>query len=672
MVRNAFFLSLLISVANAQQYTISTVAGVGLQPFTGAGAPAVKAALMEPIWVAVDSAGNTFVSDRYYHQVFRIDANGTITVYAGSGGPGYSGDGGPAAAAQLYNPSGLAFDAAGNLYIADNGNGVVRQVTPGGTISTFASVVADGVALDTAGNLYLTQTGFNDVMMVNTAGAISAIAGVGVPGFAGDGGPATAAELYAPAGIKVDKAGNIYVADSLNNRIRKITPAGVISTFAGTGASGLSGDGARATAATLATPSDIAIDAAGQIYIADASNFRVRLVDTAGLIHDFAGGGTSFGDGPAALALLEDPTGIAVDNAGDVVTTLKIGKQVKRITAKGAVTTVAGVGPSTSGGDNIGATAAALLEPFGIVSDGAGNLYVSDVIDTRIRKVSASGTITTVAGNGLFGSSANNGLPAEVGEPTGLAMDGNGNLYYCQGEESLVRVITPQDVVKTDAGGGPANSLGDGGSATTASLRVPLGVAADGAGNLYIADTYNNRIRRVDNQGNITTFAGMGAGGYSGDNGPATSAQLYEPYQLAFDSSGNLYVADEGNNRIREIAPNGTITTVAGNGVLGFAGDGGPANAAAIAAPTGIAVDAAGNLYIACYLSATIRMVSAATGVISTIAGTGSAGFGGDGGPATGAQLTAPLSLALDGSGNIYFTDQGNYRVRMLTPAPSQ
>jgi hypothetical protein len=223
--------------------------------------------------------------------------------------------------------------------------------------------------------------------------------------------------------------------------------------------------------------------------------------------------------------------------------------------------------------------------------------------------------------------------------------------------------------VDTVAGGGPENTLGDGASALGAALRVPLGVVVDGAGNLYIADSENNRIRRVDTQGNITTIAGTGAPGYGGDGGPATSAQLYEPYQLAIDSNGDLFIADEGNNRIREITPDGTIATVAGNGVRAYGGDGGPANSAQLDAPTGVAVDSAGNLYISA--AASIRMVSAATGVITTIAGTGSVGFGGDGGPATAALLYEPLSLALDGSGNIYFTDDGNYRVRMLTPVPS-
>ena len=268
MPRSLCFLWLLIPLASAQQYTISTVAGSGLQPFAGAGGPALRAALIEPIWVAADSSGNTFVSDRYYHQIFRIDASGTISVYAGSGGPGYSGDGGPATAAQLDNPAGLAIDSSGDLFIADNGNGVVREVTPNGTISTFASVLADGLAVDAAGNLYFTQTGLHAIQTIDPTGStIKAIAGTGAPGYSGDGGQATVAQLDGPAGIKVDKAGNLFVADSLNNRIRKITPGGVISTFAGTGIAGLGGDGARATAAPLSSPNDVAIDAQGGLYI---------------------------------------------------------------------------------------------------------------------------------------------------------------------------------------------------------------------------------------------------------------------------------------------------------------------------------------------------------------------------------------------------------------------
>jgi sugar lactone lactonase YvrE len=283
-------------------------------------------------------------------------------------------------------------------------------------------------------------------------------------------------------------------------------------------------------------------------------------------------------------------------------------------------------------------------------------VYVSDYADKRVRGILTSGTITTFAGDGLHDESADNTQAIEVGNPRQMAFDAAGNLYISCGPGNFVRRITPIGIVKTMAGGGPANVLGDRGLATGADLLFPTGVAVDAAGNIYFAEPKADRIRRVDTQGVITTIAGTGTPGYNGDGGPAKWAQLDTPYQIALDNNGNLYIADYGNNRIREITPDGTITTVAGNGVRGGLGDGGAATDAQLSSPTGIAVDAAGNLYIAG--SAKIRMVDAATGIITTIAGTGAVGFSGDG-PATQAQLSGPLSLALDGSGNICFTDLG-------------
>jgi uncharacterized protein (TIGR03437 family) len=668
-MRFLFSVLFLLPLASAQQYAISTVAGIGLAPFGGEGGAALNAHLIAPRGVAVDSAGNIFVSDLYYNQVFRISTSGAITTYAGTGQLGFSGDGGPATAAQLNQPGSLALDSAGNLYIADGGTGRVRKVSTDGTITTSAIVGASGVAVDTAGNLYISQSTMNVIHLVRPNGTDSIIAGNGKPGFSGDNGPATAAQLFTPLGLKVDAMGNVFVADSGNNRIRKITPQGIITTVAGSAQGGFAGDNLSATTARIFAPTDVGIDSKGNFYITDSNNSRIRVVSPTGIISTFAGGvsagatGTSLNDGPAEQAYLSYPAFLAIDGKGIIVTE-QIGRQVRRVTPQGTITTIAGLSPTASAENNIAATSATLLGPYGVAIDGAGAIYISDTTDQRIKKVSTSGILTTFAGNGVFGSSPNGGPALIIGNPRGLAFDRTGNLYVSSGDGYLIRRITPNGTINTVAGGGTGS---DGGAAVGAQLQAPTGVVVDTAGNIYIADTGNERVRRVDTTGKISTIAGTGEPAYAGDNGPATAAKLFGPRQLALDRNGNLFIADAGNNRIRKITPAGTITTVAGSGATGLAGDGGPATAAQLNVGGGLAVDAAGNLYIT--TGSKIRRVDATTGVISTIAGTGVQGFSGDGGLATAAMLDAPNYLALDGSGNIYFTDLNNQRVRKLSPA---
>ncbi len=687
MIRTLPLLVCLLPAASAQFYNISTVAGIGRLPFSDGGGAAINAHLIQPRFAAADTAGNVFFSDSYYNQVFQISAAGTITVYAGTGQSGFGGDGGPATAAQISNPQGLAVDSAGNLYIAEFGNSRVRKVTPGGTISTVAgngqtSLSGDGgsatsaavgnpagVAIDAAGSLYVSQPNANAIRMVSSAGTISTLAGTGAAGYSGDGLQATAAMLFAPQGLTVDAAGNVYVADWQNNRIRKITPQGVITTVAGNGKNGFSGDGQQATAASLFFPLDVKTDSNGNLYVADASNGRVRLVNSSGVISTFAGGGGSFQDGAPGQAGLLGLTGVAIDSKGNVIITLSALRQVRRVTQQ-AITTIAGVLPSATGGDNVLATTAPLLDPYGVAADATGNLYIADQIDNRIRRVSAgTGIITTVAGNGLDRSTGDGGpaIRAEIGVPRGLSLDPAGNLYIASGAGTVIRRIAPDGTIATAAGSGTAGFSGDGGIATSAQLLGPVDAVGDAAGNVYIADSNNNRIRLVSPSKVITTFAGTGVAGYSGDNGPAASAQVFLPRQLALDSKGNLYVTDTYNNRIRKITPTGTITTVAGTGVGGFAGDGGAATDAQLSLPTSVAVDSSGNLYIGS--AARIRKVDASTGTIALIAGTGTAGFSGDGGLATLATINQSQNITLDGSGNVYFTDEGNSRVRKLTPA---
>ena len=305
--------------------------------------------------------------------------------------------------------------------------------------------------------------------------------------------------------------------------------------------------------------------------------------------------------------------------------------------------------------------------------DNDGNLYIADTSNHRIRKVTTSGVISTVAGDGTAGFAGDGGpaTAARLNNPIGMALDSSGNLYVGDTYNNRIRKVTASGVISTVAGDGMAGFAGDSGMATAARLNLPTGVALDDDGNLYVADNWNQRIRKVTASGVISTVAGDGTAGFAGDSGPATAAQLNYPNDVAVDGSGNLYIADTGNERIRKVDAAGTITTVAGDGTEGFAGDGGPATAAQLNGPQGVAVDGTGNLYIGDRSNNRIRKVTA-SGTITTIAGTGAADFAGDGGPALQAQLNTLIGVALDRSGNLYVADTNNHRIRRLTPPPAE
>jgi sugar lactone lactonase YvrE len=302
-----------------------------------------------------------------------------------------------------------------------------------------------------------------------------------------------------------------------------------------------------------------------------------------------------------------------------------------------------------------------------VVVDTAGNLYIADKSNQRIRKVSTSGIITTVAGNGTWGYSGDGGAAtsAMLADPSDVAVDSLGNLYINDWSNKRIRKVDTSGIITTVAGNGIAGYAGDGGAATSAMLSNPFGVAVDAAGNLFIADSGNQRIRKVSTSGIITTVAGNGTYGYSGDGGAATSAMLSDPYGVTVDAAGNLFIADSGNQRIRKVSTSGIITTVAGNGTAGYAGDGGAATSGLLSGPQDVAVDSAGNLYIADTFNSVIRKVST-SGIITTVAGNGTAGYAGDGGAAILAQLYRPFGLAADSSGNLYIADSYNYRIRKV------
>ena len=699
---------------------ITTIAGNGAAGYAGDNGPATSAELNSPAAVALDSAGNLYIADTANNVIREISTSGTITTVAGNNEEGYSGDGGQATNATLYAPSGVALDSAGNLYIADTNNNRIREVAMAtGIITTIAGTGAAGYTGDNGAatsatlnkpsavvegstGLYILDSGNNAVRMVSATATISTVAGTGMAGYTGDGGPATSATLHTPYGLNIDSAGDLYIADSMNNVVRMVNTAGIISTIAGNGTSGYSGDGGAATSAMLNNPQGVAIDSQGNLYIADRTNNRIREVNTpmgSAVFPATAVGSTSVAvtiplevnTAATTITSISAPvsqgnkqeyavtapgcslnTALAAGTTCNVTVTLSpafsgprpvplqvassagtfafgmtgIGTAPQVALSPGIITTVAG----TTGNDNI----------YGIVSgsltvDSAGNLYFATntgMTGNRVVELTAgTGTFTVVASYG-------NGS-TDLG--FGIAVDSAGNVYFANPNFSnVMEAAAGSGALTTVAGLSSGNNgySGDNGPATSAELNFPFGVAVDSADNVYIADTNNNRIRKVAAvSGIITTVAGNGTAGYSGDNGPATTAELNNPEALAIDAAGNLYVADTNNNRIRKVAAaSGVITTVAGDGTAGYSGDNGPATSAELNLPQAVTVDGAGDLYIADTGNNVIRMVNTA-GIITTVAGNGTSGSSGDNGSATNAELSDPAGVAIDSAGNLYIAD---------------
>ena len=332
------------------------------------------------------------------------------------------------------------------------------------------------------------------------------------------------------------------------------------------------------------------------------------------------------------------------------------------------ITTFAGTGDVGSTGDGGAATSAQLFYPEGVAVDISGNVYISDVQNDNIRMVTSTGIITTIAGTGEYGSSGDAGAAtsASLRSPWGVSVDISGNVYIVDQGNNKIRMVTSTGIITTFAGTGIWGDSGDGGAATSATFNYPYGVSVDISGNVYIVDNNNHKIRKVNSAGIITTFAGTGEYGSGGDGGAATSAQLYSPSGVSVDISGNLYIADGGNHKIRMVKSAGTIITIAGTGAYGSSGDGGAATSATLSYLYGVSVDISGNVYIADTYNQKIRKVTN-TGIITTIAGTGTYGDSGDGGAATSAQLYSPTGVSVDISGNVYIADDGNHKIRMVT-----
>jgi hypothetical protein len=657
--------------------TLTIFAG-SIGGYSGDGGPATLANLNSPVSVAVDANGNVFIADTNNSVIRRVDAaSHIITTVAGNiGGTNCAsatdplGDGCPATSATLSVPFGVFVDGSGNIFIGDTSHDVVREVP-----------AATGIIQTVAG------TGTTCASSTSPCG---------------DGGPAVSAQLAGPIGVFVDGSGNLFIADSSNQKIREVVAAtGFIQTVAGTGTPCSSstspcGDGGTAVSAQLNDPHGVFVDGTANIFIADSFDSRIRKVGAANRnIQTVAGTGTAgfAGDGgPATSAELDAPYTLLLDGSGNMfIADFGTSRIREVVAASGNIQTFAGNGFTTFSGDGFPASDAALHRPVAVAVDQNGNLYIADSGNDVVRKVdAATGIISTVAGNAALSCSyAGDGGPATSAQlclPTGLFVDASGNLFIADTDNQVVReVVAATGVIRTVAGN---NALGfgfsgDGGPATSAQLDTPYGVTADGSGNIFIADSMNGAIREVSAAtANIQTIAGRAAtvcGGATdsvGDGCPATSATLNFPSGIGVDRFGNLFIGESISAVVREVAaPTGIIQTVAGTPqTFGYSGDGGPATSARVSSPYGVIVDAAGNLFftdcgssiseLAC--NDVIRAVAASTGTIQTVAGNGTFGFTGDGGPATSAELDTPGAIALDPSGNVLIPVSGSNRVRSV------
>jgi sugar lactone lactonase YvrE len=712
--------------------------------------------------------------------VISASSYGTTTTFAGSGNRALIN--GTGTAASFNNPSGVAIDNAGNLYIADQNNNVIRKITQDGTVTILVGNVNGlsgmtdgngtgaafsnpcGVAVDVSGNVYVTDRYNNRIRKITPAGDVTTFAGSGLSSSTD--GIGTAASFYQPYGIAIDQSGNLYVADQLGQKIRKITPAGVVTTVAGSGNSA-SANGIG-TAASFYNPTGVVVDNAGNIYVAESMGNYIRKISPAGVVSTFAGNGNAgYTDGQGTTAVFNRPTGISIDNTGNLYVADQGSQTIRVITSTGNVSTLAGNNAYAGSANGVG-TAANFYQPIGIAV-GGNKVYVADSFNNRIRAISIWGysispvlplglnfdsqtgvisgtamvvtaaTNYTVVGQNAYGKSNTlvniaTTIPAIAPAPasiyptvaalntmviisgsnfvgaTAVSIGGKNISSFNILSATKITAIVPDgttsgSVTVTNPYGigtlagftittvpkitytspnsystgvtitalSPANTGGDipestygkvitlagngnqqstDGGASTASFSYPTGLTTDVSGNIYVTETYGNRIRKVTPSGIVTTFAG--SGGYGSNDGAASAATFSNPMALVFDEAGNMFVADRGNNKIRKITSDGIVSTFVGNGSYGNSN--GMGTTSSFYYPSAIVADISGNLYVADAGNNLIRKITPA-GAVSTFAG--------------GAQGTFnnPSGLAIDGSGNLYVTDRGNNVIKKVTPS---
>ncbi len=648
--------------------------------YTGDNQSGLKACLEYPQFASLDSAGDIYIADDFNNRIREYNATTQMmTTVAGTGFFGYNGEGVKATEAHMGLPRGvIVFDAAGDFYYTDDGNNRIRAAVGGvvntilgtgtagysgdGGVGTNAEInQPTGLALDASGNLYFSDTNNAIIRMWNpSTQVVTTVAGTPqTPGYGGDGGSPTSALLRSPRGIGFDSAGNLYIADTNNSLVRIVTGLGMqgalINTIAGQpGNSGFSGDGGQATNAAIGLPRGVLVSN-GLLYISNAGHIRVRTVNlSSGIINTFAGSWFGYdGEGNAPLdAEFEAPTGILAGSSSHLLVVDSGQARVRDVNPQAnTVRTIIG-GYRGDGGKG---TNACLDGPENLALDKAGNVYVAESNGNHVRKVAKNGTITTLVDtSGIFGYDGDGGTAtyATIAFPQGVATDPAGNLYVADNINSVIRKVNTHQVISTFASDPLFNSL--------------TSVATDAQSNVYAVDQLACVVWEITPSGVTSILAGvLNNCGYNGDGIPATTADLNQPYGVAVDSTGNVYIGDTGNNRVRIVDTSGNISTFAGTGVCQYSGDGGPAKSATLCMPYGVAVDPLGRLFIADYNNSRIRLVDN-SGTIYTYIGNGLQGYNGEGKGARGTHAGGPVAVAVGPNNVLYHVDDMYYRVRKV------
>jgi streptogramin lyase len=692
-----FVAGLLTSPAGGQEYMFTTLAGAG-GPAAVDG-PAAVARFNFPEAVALDKDSNLYVADGLNATIRKIFPDGSVTTLAGLGENFGSADG-VGSQARFSLPSSLALDRGGNVYVADQYNHTIRKVTPSGVVTTVAGKAGDagtldgngkdarfnfpvGIAIDAATNLYVADSLNHSIRKITPAGEVTTVAG-SPEGNGTDDGLGNAARFNSPSGIAVAEGGIIYVADSGNHTIRKISADGMVRTFAGKAGQSGGADG-TGTGAEFYFPTGLAIDVSGNLYVADRQNSAIRKITPEGVVTTFAGDTTqpdlsakpfiNFVDGLGRAARFAYPNGVAVGANGTIYVADSENDSIRKIAPDRTVATLAG---SNRPGSNDGTGAAArFMHPTGIGIGKSGTIFVVDGVNNTIRQVTAGGVVTTLAGSpGVDGSTDGPGSAALFSGPRKLGVSSAGDLFVADTGNGTVRKLSLNTAVGanvwevTTFAGSAGTSGSDDGTGAAARFNALYDIAIDSADNLYVADKDNQVIRKITPAGIVTTFAGLvGNPGFA--DGPLDSAQFNTPYGIAIDSTGSLYVADTLNNTIRKITPEGMVSTIAGqDGVAGNAD--GPGAMASFNFPIGVAVDGEMNVYVADYLNNVIRKIDP-NGNVTTVGGYYQSDPSGDplDGSADGAGLNArfykPKGIAADPDGTIYVADSFNNAIRIGT-----
>ncbi|HNX76020.1 MAG TPA: hypothetical protein PLM07_05825, partial [Candidatus Rifleibacterium sp.] len=640
-------------------YYINTQAGA----VRGADGSGGAADFHSPMGVCVDSTGDVYVAEAEYHTIRKITSSGVASTLAGT--PDVSGGlDGTGSSASFTRPGATAVDASGNLYVADTNNHTIRKITPGGVVSTLAGLSGNsgsaddngsgarfnspsGVAVDINGFVFVADTGNHTIRKIAPNGDVTTLAGsAGLSGTADQTG--SLARFNNPFGIAVHSSGNLFVGDSYNHTIRQVSPAGVVTTFAGTAGVPGSADG-TGTAASFNFPEGVAVDSSGNVYVADSSNHKIRYITVGGVVSTLSGTGTSgYLDGSAGV-MFSNPSGVCVDSSFNVYVTDYSNSAIRKISS-GMVSTLAGAPRWNDETGNL----ARFYNARDVAVDSYGNIYVADTDNHVIRKVVDGDVVTTFAGlGGVYGSDDGPGNLARFNSPTGITVDSADNVYVADKGNHTIRMITSSGVVSTLAGLAGSSGSTDG-SGNAARFNQPYGVALDSSNNVYVADYANHLVRKISG-GVVTTLAGSGVSGSIDGNGSA--AYFSYPKGVAVDSNGFVYVTDSAAGIIRKVSPGGVVTTLAGTaGNLGHVDATGAS--AAFASPDKIAVDDIGYLYVTDMN--TIRHISPA-GVVVTLAGAYNSPGIGDG-YGSSARFVGPAGIAVDSTYQLFISDSNTVR----------